>query len=88
MKVLFTENGWADYLYWCGNDRDAHSRVNQLIEDARRTPFSGLGKPEPLKGTLRGFWSRRITGEHRLVYTVEGQGDAQRIIVAQCRYHY
>jgi toxin YoeB len=88
LRVHFAENGWADYRHWCENDHDVHNRVNQLIEAARRTPFTGLGKPEPLKGNLRGFWSRRVTGEHRLVYTVEGQGDTQCIIVAQCRYHY
>ena len=88
MRVHFTDNGWADYRYWCDNDRDVNNRVNQLIEDARRTPFTGLGKPEPLRGNLHGFWSRRITGEHRLVYTIEGKGDAQCIIVVQCRYHY
>ena len=62
MRVHFTDNGWADYRYWCDNDRDVNNRVNQLIEDARRTPLTGLGKPEPLRGNLHGFWSRRITG--------------------------
>ena len=90
MRVHFTDNGWDDYLYWCRNDSKVHERVNDLIENARKTPFTGLGKPEPLKGKneLKGFWSRRITGEHRLVYVVEGKGAAQCIIVAQCRYHY
>jgi toxin YoeB len=89
LRVHFTDNGWDDYLYWCSHDADILERLNELIENARRTPFKGLGKPEPLKGDLAGFWSRRITGEHRLVYTVEGTPNVdQRIIVAQCRYHY
>ena len=64
------------------------AKINQLVEDIRRTPHAGLGKPEPLKGRLIGFWSRRITGEHRLVYTVEGKGEVPPIVVVQCRYHY
>jgi toxin YoeB len=64
-------------------------RINRLIEEARRTPFTGLGKPEPLKGEFAGFWSRRINGEHRLIYRVAGHAGAdQRIEIASCRYHY
>ena len=88
MRVHFTDNGWDDYLYWCRHDKDVHERLNTLIENARRTPFEGIGKPEALKGDLSGFWSRRITGEHRLVYAVEGKSKDQRITIAQCRYHY
>ena len=88
MKVLFTGEGWDDYLYWSRTAPQTHSRINDLIENVRRTPLNGLGKPEPLKGDLAGFWSRRITGEHRLVYAVEGKGADQRIIIVQCRYHY
>jgi toxin YoeB len=88
LRVHFTDHGWDDYLYWCDHDCATHSRLNQLIEDARRTPFKGLGKPEPLKGDLAGFWSRRLTREHRLVHTVEGKGTARCIIIAMCRYHY
>jgi toxin YoeB len=88
LRVHFTDHGWNEYLYWSRHDVDIHSRINDLIENARKTPFTGMGKPEPLKGTLAGFWSRRITGEHRLVYAIEGKGAAQCIIVAQCRYHY
>jgi toxin YoeB len=88
LRVHFTDNGWDDYLYWSRHDQQAHERLNELIENVRRTPFNGLGKPEPLKGDLAGFWSRRITGEHRLVYGVSGKGDAQHIVVIQCRYHY
>jgi toxin YoeB len=89
LRVHFTDNGWDDYLYWCRHDPEIHTRLNELIENARRTPFKGLGKPEPLKGDLAGFWSRRITSEHRLVYAVEGKPDVdQCIIIAMCRYHY
>jgi toxin YoeB len=88
LRVHFTDNGWDDYHYWCQHDAEVHARINALIEDARKTPFKGLGKPEPLKRDLAGFWSRRITGEHRIVYVVEGKGAAQCIIIAQCRYHY
>ncbi len=89
MRVYFTDNGWDDFLYWTGHDPNIHARIIELIENARRTPFTGLGKPEPLKGQLAGFWSRRITSEHRLVYVIEGKADVdQRIIVATCRYHY
>ena len=89
MKVEFTDNGWDDYLYWFKHDIEVAKRLNELIENGRRTPFKGLGKPEPLKGDLSGFWSRRLTGEHRLVYAVAGKaGDDQWIIIAQCRFHY
>ncbi len=89
MRVHFTAIGWDDHLYWCRNDPEKHGRLNSLIEDVRRSPFNGLGKPEPLKGEFAGFWSRRLTSEHRLVYAVEGPaGFDQRIIIIQCRYHY
>ena len=89
MRVHFTDNGWDDYLYWCKHDVQTHGRLNELIESARRTPFQGLGKPEPLKGDLAGYWSRRITREHRVVYAVEGKpGVDQRLVIAMCRYHY
>ena len=89
MKILFSSDGWDDYLYWSNHDRDTHQRVNALIEDARRSPFKGLGKPEPLKGDYAGWWSRRITREHRLVYAIEGKPDVdQRIIILTCRHHY
>jgi toxin YoeB len=67
---------------------DMLTRINTLIENVRRTPFQGIGKPELLKGDLAGFWSRRITGEHRLVYTVAGKDDDQHVFIVQCRYHY
>ncbi|WP_419900630.1 Txe/YoeB family addiction module toxin [Roseomonas sp. USHLN139] len=89
MRVYFLEQGWEDYRHWQATDLDTLNKVNELIEAVRRTPFSGIGKPEALKGDFSGWWSRRITQEHRLVYRVEGKaGTDQRIIIAQCRYHY
>jgi len=89
LRVLFTDNGWDDYNFWFKNDVGTAGRINELIENIRRTPFKGIGKPEPLKGDLAGFWSRRITAEHRLIYAVEGRaGDDQRLVIAMCRYHY
>lgn len=88
MNVLFLPNGWEDYEHWRTNDRKMQARVATLINDVRRSPFAGLGKPEPLRKNLAGWWSRRITEEHRLVYRITGSGDAQRIEIAQCRYHY
>jgi len=84
VKLVFEERAWSDYLYWQVHDPDMLGRLNLLIKECTRTPFSGLGKPEPLRGPLSGFWSRRITREHRLVYRVE-EG---RLLIAQCRYHY
>ncbi len=89
MNVHFTDIAWQDYQHWLRHDADTLRRLNELIEDARRRPFAGLGKPEPLKGDLAGWWSRRITGEHRLVYRAAGKrGVDQRIEVVSCRYHY
>lgn len=89
MKVHFGDDGWADYLHWVQADAALHRRLNDLIEDVRRHPFTGLGKPEALKGSLAGWWSRRLTGEHRLVYRVQGRaGEDQRVEIIQCRYHY
>ena len=84
MNVSFTENAWQDYLYWQKMDRKIVKRINELVKDIKRSPFEGLGKPEPLKYELTGKWSRRITDEHRLVYQVEGKN----LIVYTCRYHY
>jgi toxin YoeB len=84
MKLTFTETGWEQYLYWQSHDKAMLKRINRLLKDVLRSPFEGLGKPEPLKGNLSGFWSRRITQEHRLVYSIKDQ----TITVAQCRYHY
>ena len=89
MRVHFTARGWDDYQHWVAEDRKVLAVVNSLIADIRQRPHAGLGKPEPLRGDLAGWWSRRITGEHRLVYAVEGRrGDDQRMIIVQARYHY
>lgn len=84
MKIVFSERAWEDYLYWQGQDRKTLARINHLIREVQRDPFAGIGKPEPLKHALGGYWSRRITDEHRLVYKV--QEDA--LWIAQVRYHY
>ena len=84
MKLVFSEHAWEDYLYWQRTDRKILQRVNTLIKDTQRTPFEGLGKPEPLKHGLSGYWSRRIDDEHRFVYKVE----ADSLFLAQLRYHY
>ncbi|PWC54546.1 Txe/YoeB family addiction module toxin [Azospirillum sp. TSO22-1] len=88
MKITFTPDGWGDYLYWQEHDRETLRRVNELIRAAARDPFKGIGKPEPLRESLKGWWSRRITLEHRLVYRVTGTGDAQALEIVACRYHY
>lgn len=84
VSVAFTSEGWDDYSHWGKNDADIFERLNSLIGECRRTPFKGTGKPEPLKGDLSGFWSRRITREHRLVYLYEGG----QLTILQCRFHY
>lgn len=84
MKIVFLTNGWDDYLYWQKYDKKMIAKVNELIKQCRRTPFEGIGKPEALKNDLSGWWSRRITQEHRLVYRVEND----MLYVAQCRKHY
>ena len=84
MNIQFTAHGWKDYLYWQSKDKTVIKRINQLIKDILRSPYEGIGKPEPLKFDLTGFWSRRITREHRLVYMIRNDV----LIVLQCRYHY
>ncbi|MGJ0638474.1 Txe/YoeB family addiction module toxin [Xenorhabdus bovienii] len=84
MKIPFSDSAWEDYLYWQQTDKAILKRINQLIKDIRRQPFEGIGKPEPLKHNLSGFWSRRITEEHRLIYAIE----EDQIMIAACRYHY
>lgn len=88
MNLLFLAHGWEDYRHWQESDPAMLERLNTLLKDAMRHPITGLGKPEPLKRDMQGWWSRRITGEHRLVYRCVGTGDDQRIEVMQCRYHY
>ena len=84
MNLTFSRHAWEDYLYWQKTDRKLLRRINLLIQDIIRSPFEGIGKPEPLKHGLAGYWSRRINDEHRLVYKVEGDS----VFFAQCRYHY
>lgn len=88
MKLVFADQAWEDYLYWQETDGKTLKRLNGLIEECRRNPFKGTGKPEALKGDLQGWWSRRITQEDRLVYRVEGKGEGQQLQIAQCRFHY
>jgi toxin YoeB len=88
VKLVFSEQAWEDYLHWQAVEPNTLERVNALIRECLRTPFRGMGKPEPLRGDLKGWWSRRITLEDRLVYRMAGSGDDQRLEVAQCRYHY
>jgi toxin YoeB len=84
VRVVFSEHAWDDYLYWQKSDRKVVLRINALIRDIQRAPYEGVGKPEALKHALSGWWSRRITEEHRIVYRVVGD-DLQ---IAQLRYHY
>ena len=84
MRVVFTPHGWDDYTHWQTTDRNIIRRINRLIDDARRDPFAGIGKPEQLRHALSGAWSRRITEEHRLVYLVDGDD----LAVLQARFHY
>jgi toxin YoeB len=84
MKLVFSQQAWEEYLWWQKTDRKAVQRINMLIQEVQRTPFEGTGKPELLKHALSGYWSRRITEEHRFVYKVEGDS----LLIAQLRYHY
>jgi toxin YoeB len=85
--MKWSESTWQDYLHW-QEDQKTLASINDLIRDIKRDPFKGLGKPGPLKHALQGWWSRRITGEHRLIYRVSGKGDDRQLDIAQCRYHY
>jgi len=84
VKLTWSAEAWEDYLYWQETDKKTVKKINELIKDASRTPFEGKGKPEPLRHNLAGFWSRRITSEHRLVYAVSDNS----LLIASCRYHY
>ena len=84
MRLVFSENAWGDYLHWQKADRKILERINYLIQEILRSPYEGIGKPEPLKYDLTGYWSRRIDSEHRLVYKAESDA----VLIAQCRYHY
>ncbi|MCE2951971.1 MAG: Txe/YoeB family addiction module toxin [Alphaproteobacteria bacterium] len=84
MNLLFTDEAWEDYLYWQAPDKSVLRKINSIIKEIKRSPFDGTGKPEPLKYDLAGYWSRRLTSEHRLVYKVTEES----IVIVQCRYHY
>jgi toxin YoeB len=84
MRLVFSEYAWDDYLYWQRVDRKLLKRINALIQDIQRSPFQGIGKPEPLKHALSGYWSRRINDEHRIVYKIENDS----LFIAQLRHHY
>lgn len=84
MELVWQTNAWEDYLYWQEQDKKILRRINDLIKDTLRSSFKGIGKPESLKGDLSGYWSRRITEEHRLVYAVK----EKRLHIIQCRFHY
>jgi toxin YoeB len=84
MKLILAENAWQDYLYWQAHDTKILKRINQLVQEIQREPFAGVGKPEPLKHALSGYWSRRINDEHRIVYKVEQDA----LLIAQLRHHY
>lgn len=84
MKLVFSDQAWEDYLHWLKHDRKMVERINRLIREIQRTPHEGVGKPEPLKHALAGWWSRRIDDEHRIVYRVEGDA----VQIAQLRFHY
>lgn len=88
MKLVFSDQAWEDYQYWVGTNDKVRDRINELIKQCKRTPFKGTGKPEPLKGDLAGWWSRRISQEDRMVYRVSGTGDSQSLEIAQLRFHY
>ena len=84
MRLIFSEQAWEDYLFWQDNDPKVLRRIHELIKDATRNPFQGIGRPEPLRHAFAGYWSRRITSEHRMVYKPVS-GD---LLIAQLRYHY
>ena len=84
MRYIFVDESWDDYLYWQKVDKKILSKINDLLKDISRIPFSGIGKPEPLKHKYKGYWFRRIDGEHRLIYKVKGD----EIFIAKCRFHY
>jgi len=84
VRLIFSEHAWDDYLYWQKTDQKILRRINTLIKETKRNPFEGAGKPEPLKHALSGYWSRRISDEHRFVYKVSEDG----LLIAQLRYHY
>jgi len=88
MKIVFTENGWEDLTYWIEHDKDQVRKIKELINSIKENPFRGIGKPEPLRHQLKGYWSRRINHEHRLVYEVSGRKKVDQICtIFQCIFH-
>ena len=90
MEISFTKNGWEDFEYWIETDQEIVAKIKDVIKSIRQDPFKGLGKPEPLRYDLKGYWSRRITSEHRIVFKVSGTKgiDQKKFIILQCRFHY
>jgi toxin YoeB len=88
MNLIFSEQSWEDYVFWQQYDKAILKRINELVKDSMRSPFVGIGKPEPLIGEFQGFWSRRITREHRFIYRITGKGASQTLEIASCRLHY
>jgi toxin YoeB len=88
MKVVYSEKAWEDYQHWPGADIEAFRKLNALIAECLRSPFVGTGRPEPLKGNLSGFWSRRVNRNDRLAYRVSEKPPGQMLEIAQCRFHY
>ncbi len=88
MKLVFADRAWEDTLHWQAADPNVLERLNALIRECTRTPFQGMGKPEPLRGDYKGWWSRRLTLEDRLVYRVSGSGETRQLEIAQCRFRY
>lgn len=84
MELVWHHEAWEDYLYWQQADKNILVKINQLIKECLRDPYHGIGKPEPLRGNLQGYWSRRINQEHRLVYLIK----ENKLVILQCRYHY
>lgn len=89
MNIQFTSLAWEEFNYWLETDPDTIKKIKELIKSIRQTPFKGIGKPEPLKYDLKGFWSRRISGDHRLVYKITGKNGVDQVCtIVQCRFHY
>jgi len=88
LKLIFSTRAWEEYLHWQQHDQEMLARLNELNTQCQRTPFQGIGRPEPLVGNLKGFWSRRLSHEHRLVYRVSGKDVDQSLEIAACRFHY
>jgi toxin YoeB len=88
MKIQFSADGWEDLQYWIGSDKKILQKILTMLRECQRTPFSGTGKPEPLRNELKGWWSRRITQEHRFIYRVTGSAENKTLEIAACRNHY